>query len=52
MMPDAIGRHHLVREGRTIDVPSFLVDGFHVWGATAMVIAELLTLLGWNGPNP
>lgn len=27
-------------------VPSFLIDGEHVWGATAMVLSEFLTLLG------
>ncbi|MGE0448942.1 MAG: CoA pyrophosphatase [Vicinamibacterales bacterium] len=34
-------------------VPSFrLDDDTVVWGATAMVIAELLALLGWTGPAP
>jgi 8-oxo-dGTP pyrophosphatase MutT (NUDIX family) len=28
-----------------MQVPYFDVDGFHVWGATAMVLAELLVLL-------
>lgn len=31
--------------GRTVDVPFFDVDGYQVWGATAMMLAELLTLL-------
>ena len=42
----------LTRDGRTYDVPGFTVDGgYHVWGATAMVLAEFLSLLGWHGPN-
>jgi 8-oxo-dGTP pyrophosphatase MutT (NUDIX family) len=37
-----------VRDGRSYDVPAFHVDGFDIWGATAMVLAEFLALLGWN----
>lgn len=34
-------------------VPYFSVRGYRVWGATAMVLSELLTILGWEGPiNP
>jgi 8-oxo-dGTP pyrophosphatase MutT (NUDIX family) len=29
-------------------VPTFTIDGAEIWGATAMVLAEFLTLLGWN----
>ncbi|MCU0254208.1 MAG: CoA pyrophosphatase, partial [Acidobacteria bacterium] len=32
-------------EGRDYDVPYFDVEGEKVWGATAMVLAELLALL-------
>ncbi len=32
-------------EGRDYEVPYFVVDGEAVWGATAMVLAEFLTLL-------
>ena len=32
-----------------MQVPYFDVDGFHVWGATAMVLAELLVLLAELG---
>jgi 8-oxo-dGTP pyrophosphatase MutT (NUDIX family) len=28
-------------------VPTFQIDGVEIWGATAMVLAEFLTLLGW-----
>lgn len=30
--------------------PGFVVDRAFIWGATAMVLAELLVMLGWNGP--
>jgi len=39
------------REGRTIVAPAFHVCGVEIWGATAMVLAEFLTLVGWNGPR-
>jgi hypothetical protein len=35
------------REGQRIDVPAFCVAGEEIWGATAMVLAEFLSLLGW-----
>jgi 8-oxo-dGTP pyrophosphatase MutT (NUDIX family) len=41
-----IGRR--TREGRTIVVPAFHVCGVEIWGATAMVLAEFLTLIGWD----
>ena len=34
---------------RDVAVPAFVVDGLDVWGATAMVLAELLALLGEEG---
>jgi 8-oxo-dGTP pyrophosphatase MutT (NUDIX family) len=37
-----------VREGRRITVPAFSVAGIEIWGATAMVLAEFLTLLKWS----
>jgi 8-oxo-dGTP pyrophosphatase MutT (NUDIX family) len=36
------------RDGRVLQIPAFSVDGEEVWGATAMVLAEFLTVLGWN----
>ena len=36
---------------REIHVPFFEVDGEKLWGATAMVLSELLTLLG-RTPDP
>jgi len=40
------------RDGHTLDVPAFRVAGVEIWGATAMVLAEFLVLLGWHGPRP
>jgi 8-oxo-dGTP pyrophosphatase MutT (NUDIX family) len=34
-------------EGRDMTVPAFRVAGVEIWGATAMVLAEFLVLLGW-----
>lgn len=36
------------REGRLLVVPAFHVSGVEIWGATAMVLAEFLALLGWK----
>jgi 8-oxo-dGTP pyrophosphatase MutT (NUDIX family) len=36
-----------MRDGVTLTVPAFRVDGVEIWGATAMVLAEFLALLGW-----
>jgi 8-oxo-dGTP pyrophosphatase MutT (NUDIX family) len=37
------------RDGIRYQVPGFHVAGREIWGATAMVLAEFLTLLGWKG---
>jgi 8-oxo-dGTP pyrophosphatase MutT (NUDIX family) len=37
------------RDGIPLAVPAFDVNGCEIWGATAMVLAEFLTLLGWAG---
>jgi 8-oxo-dGTP pyrophosphatase MutT (NUDIX family) len=37
-----------VRDGRPFTVPAFYVHGTEIWGATAMVLAEFLALLGWR----
>jgi 8-oxo-dGTP pyrophosphatase MutT (NUDIX family) len=41
----------MMRDVGPLDYPAFSVDGVEIWGATAMVLAELLALLGWNGPS-
>jgi 8-oxo-dGTP pyrophosphatase MutT (NUDIX family) len=46
----AIGWRPMTRDGVTRQVPCIAVAGTEIWGATAMVLAEFLTLLGWHGP--
>jgi 8-oxo-dGTP pyrophosphatase MutT (NUDIX family) len=36
------------RDGRAFTAPAFHVLGTEIWGATAMVLAEFLALLGWR----
>jgi hypothetical protein len=31
--------------------PAFRVAGVEIWGATAMVLAEFLVMLGWTGAS-
>jgi 8-oxo-dGTP pyrophosphatase MutT (NUDIX family) len=38
------------RDGVALTVPAFHVAGVEIWGATAMVLAEFLTVLDWIGP--
>ena len=41
------------REGfGPLTVPAFRVAGVEIWGATAMVLAEFLAILGWQGHSP
>jgi 8-oxo-dGTP pyrophosphatase MutT (NUDIX family) len=51
MDPARIEWRTMVRETGPLDFPVFLAEGVEIWGATAMVLAELLTLLGWTGPE-
>lgn len=39
-----------MRDGVALTVPAFHVGGEEIWGATAMILAEFLTLLDWTGP--
>jgi hypothetical protein len=39
------------RDGRTLTIPAFHVGDEEIWGATAMVLAEFLALLGWQLQN-
>ncbi len=48
--PASLAWRTLERDGRSFRVPTLLADGAEIWGATAMVLAEFLTLLGWHGP--
>jgi len=36
------------RDGRVVTVPAFQIGDSEIWGATAMVLAEFLALLGWT----
>lgn len=50
LFPGTIAWRSIKRDGRTLDFPAFLVDSAEIWGATAMILAEFLVLLGWTGP--
>ncbi|MGH9143637.1 MAG: NUDIX hydrolase [Vicinamibacterales bacterium] len=39
------------RDGLSFVVPAFRIAGVEIWGATAMVLAEFLALLGWPAAN-
>lgn len=52
MDPERIAWRTITLETGTLEFPVFLAEGVEIWGATAMVLAELLSLLGWPGPNP
>ncbi len=49
--PSALVEHARKRDGVAMVVPGFHVRGVEIWGATAMVLAEFLTLLGWASGN-
>jgi hypothetical protein len=51
MDPRSLRRAAAVSAGRWRRVPYFDLDGTMLWGASAMVTAELLALLGWSGPG-
>ena len=40
--------HARVRDGQPLAVPGFHVGSCEIWGATAMILAEFLALLGWS----
>lgn len=50
MDPGAFAWRTLERDGLVVRVPTLVVQGVDIWGATAMVVAEFLSLLGWRGP--
>jgi len=45
LAPDALTFRPVVRDGRQLILPTFLMDEMNIWGATAMVLAEFLELL-------
>ena len=50
MDPARIAWRTLARDIGPLAFPVFLAEGVEIWGATAMVLAEFLTMLGWVGP--
>ena len=51
MDPGCLTRKSIARGGEVATAPAFVVEGAEIWGATAMVLAEFLTVLGWAGPT-
>jgi len=41
----------MMRGNLSLDVPAFVTHDAVIWGATAMVLAEFLTLVGWSAPK-
>lgn len=48
---DCIAWRERVRDQQTLAFPAFMLHGEEIWGATAMVLAEFLAVLGWRGPD-
>ena len=48
MDPGAFSWQTLTLDGRAYQVPALLVGGAEIWGATAMVLSEFLTMIGWE----
>jgi 8-oxo-dGTP pyrophosphatase MutT (NUDIX family) len=48
--PATVAWRAMTRGGQAVDAPAFVVGDIVIWGATAMVLAELLAMLGWTGP--
>ena len=48
--PTRVEERPLTRGGVSLVAPAFILEDVVIWGATAMVLAEFLTLIGWNGP--
>jgi 8-oxo-dGTP pyrophosphatase MutT (NUDIX family) len=51
MAPDCVVHARRARDGVTLTIPGFHLEGVEIWGATAMVLAEFLSLLGWSSPK-
>jgi 8-oxo-dGTP pyrophosphatase MutT (NUDIX family) len=48
LAPGCVAEIERTRDGRIVTAPSFCIGEAQIWGATAMVLAELLVLLGWR----
>jgi 8-oxo-dGTP pyrophosphatase MutT (NUDIX family) len=51
LAPGAVVTTERERDGSRVAVPAFRVGRDEIWGATAMVLAEFLVVLGWKGPS-
>jgi 8-oxo-dGTP pyrophosphatase MutT (NUDIX family) len=50
--PAHVAESRRVRDGVSLTVPAFMIGGREIWGATAMVLAEFLSLVGTSGERP
>jgi 8-oxo-dGTP pyrophosphatase MutT (NUDIX family) len=51
MAPGSVVTAQRERDGVWMSVPMFRRGNDEIWGATAMVLAEFLAILGWKGPS-
>jgi 8-oxo-dGTP pyrophosphatase MutT (NUDIX family) len=51
MAPGSVVTAQRERDGVWLSVPMFRRGNDEIWGATAMVLAEFLVVLGWKGPT-
>ena len=51
MARDCVVHTRRTRDGIALTIPGFHLAGVEIWGATAMVLAEFLSLLGWSSPK-
>jgi 8-oxo-dGTP pyrophosphatase MutT (NUDIX family) len=49
--PSCVRSSERERDGRVLLIPAFHIGRDEIWGATAMVLAEFLALLGWVSPS-
>ena len=49
--PSRMRTANRIHDGQAVAVPFLRVGNDEIWGATAMVLAEFLTLLGWQGQS-
>ncbi|GGN01699.1 coenzyme A pyrophosphatase [Dyadobacter beijingensis] len=48
---DIIGSSDIQVRGEQVHAPHYMVQGYKIWGATAMMISELLAVLNASGPG-
>src|SRR5580765_4985611 len=51
LAPGAVTTRTSRRNDIDVAIPTFLSGEAEIWGATAMVLAEFLAILGWKGPR-